>query len=140
MSSSILWVVFILLLVTLAVQKLFGLMQFYLFFSVCFSCLWSQIQNNKKTKTPTVLVHLYWNLRNKTKNKIEEFLLWLRGLRTQHIVREDAGSISSLSQWFKDLAIKIYKKKKKKKKEQTGHREQFGDCQRRGVLEDRGNG
>ena len=33
---------------------------------------------------------------------IEEFLLWLSGLRTQHNVCEDVGLIPSLTQWVKD--------------------------------------
>ena len=32
----------------------------------------------------------------------EEFLWWLSGLRTQHSVCEDEGSIPSLTQWVKD--------------------------------------
>ena len=35
---------------------------------------------------------------------IQEFLLWLSGLKTHSSVCEDAGSISGLTQWAKDLA------------------------------------
>ena len=34
-----------------------------------------------------------------------EFPLWLGGLRTRCCLCEDAGSIPSLSQWAKDLAL-----------------------------------
>ena len=34
-----------------------------------------------------------------------EFSLWLRQSRTQHGLREDAGSIPGLAQWVKDLAL-----------------------------------
>ena len=34
-----------------------------------------------------------------------EFLLWLIGLRTQHGVCEEVGSIPGLSQWVTDLAL-----------------------------------
>ena len=34
-----------------------------------------------------------------------DFLLWRSGLRTQHSVREDAGLISGLTRWVKDLAL-----------------------------------
>ena len=37
--------------------------------------------------------------------KFLEFPLWLSGLRTQHSVRKDSGSIPGLTQWVKDLAL-----------------------------------
>ena len=33
------------------------------------------------------------------KDTNQEFLLWLSGLRSQHSIREDAGSIPGLPQW-----------------------------------------
>ena len=36
------------------------------------------------------------------KLKVEEFLLWLRGLRTQHSIYEDVDSIPGLAQWVKN--------------------------------------
>ena len=38
------------------------------------------------------------------KENLLEFPLWLSGLRTQHSVCEDAGSIHGLTLWVKDLA------------------------------------
>ena len=35
--------------------------------------------------------------------KKSEFPLWLRGLRTQKRLQEEAGSIPYLTQWVKDL-------------------------------------
>ena len=34
-----------------------------------------------------------------------EFPLWLSGLRTQHSVHENVGSIPSLTQWVENLAL-----------------------------------
>ena len=39
------------------------------------------------------------------KQNCQEFLLWLRGLRTQHSVCEDVGLIPCFTQWVKDLAL-----------------------------------
>ena len=34
-----------------------------------------------------------------------EFLLWVRGLRTQHSDHEDVGSMPGLTQWVKDPVL-----------------------------------
>ena len=34
-----------------------------------------------------------------------QFLLWLNGLRTQHSACENAGLITGLTQWVKDLVF-----------------------------------
>ena len=44
--------------------------------------------------------HNFW-----IKEFTQEFLLWLSGLRTQHSVHEDLGSIPGLFQWVKDLRL-----------------------------------
>ena len=43
--------------------------------------------------------------KKKKKVCIREFLLWLSGLRTQHCLCEDAGSIPGLTQCVKDLVL-----------------------------------
>ena len=42
---------------------------------------------------------------NTSKEKSSEFLLWLKGLKTQCCLCEDARSIPGLAQWVKDLAL-----------------------------------
>ena len=37
--------------------------------------------------------------------RLWEFLLWLSGLRTQHSVPKDVGSIPGLTQWVRDLVL-----------------------------------
>ena len=44
---------------------------------------------------------------NYMKVKILEFVLWLSRLRSQHSVREDAGSIPGFDPWVKDLAAAV---------------------------------
>ena len=39
------------------------------------------------------------------RKRIQEFLLWLSRLRTQHIVCEDVSLIPDLAQWVKDLVL-----------------------------------
>ena len=36
---------------------------------------------------------------------VEEFPLWLSGLRTQHSVHRDVGLVPGLAQWDKDLGL-----------------------------------
>ena len=36
---------------------------------------------------------------------VQELLLWLHWLRTQHSFRKDVGLIPGLAQWVKDLAL-----------------------------------
>ena len=39
------------------------------------------------------------------KKGLEEFPLWLGGLRARHSVCEGGGSVPGLAQWVKDLAL-----------------------------------
>ena len=43
--------------------------------------------------------------RKKMERELEEFPLWLDGLRIQHSVLEDAGLIPGLAHWVKDLLL-----------------------------------
>ena len=45
------------------------------------------------------------NTLTETNEKNKKFLLWFSRLRTQHCVREDAGSIPCLTQWVKDTVL-----------------------------------
>ena len=54
-----------------------------------------------------LLLHINYSFFQMHLNSVpkSEFLLWLSGLRTQHIVHEDVGPILDLAQWVKDLAL-----------------------------------
>ena len=41
----------------------------------------------------------------KARSKYLRHSIWVSGLRTQHVVHEDAGLIPGLAQWVKDLAL-----------------------------------
>ena len=61
--------------------------------------LWPQNLQQSQQKTKEEMHHLQKEILN------EEFPLWLRGLRTQHSICEDEGSIPGLPQWVKDTTL-----------------------------------
>ena len=69
--------------------------------SLCM-CL-DAIQTN--FKQPLTFFSSYPGLRFVLTSSIQEFPLWLSGLRTQHSVCEDMNSIPGLAQWVKDLVL-----------------------------------
>ena len=56
---------------------------------------------NKSTLEPLIISKEFLRLKKFT----WEFPLWLSGLRIQHHVHEDMGSIPSPAQWVKDLVL-----------------------------------
>ena len=73
-----------------------------------YTSLHTHKHTHSHTQTPHPQQHTQIQQKSKKhtlKNTHMEFPLWLTGLRSQHSVHEDAGSVCGLTRWVKALAL-----------------------------------